>query len=1093
MESTATPAPGRATTTRSLPGRIFDFLSGFGLATVTLLLLGLLTWFATLEQIDNGLYPTLAKYFDWKSWWLLPEINGKTVPLPLPGGYWVCAVLLLNLILGGVIRMRKGWRHWGNLIAHFGIIFMLLGGGVAHHFSERGNMAVGEGESSNTAEDYFEYVVEVTEIKDDGKNVIHVIRGKDIDDLEGEAIRSFRFPGVPFALQLTGYLPNAVPVSAVERAPDRNQHVADGYFLMEKPAKTPPEPAEQFTAACYARPVPDGGKAGDVFILAGASFHPYTYRQDGRVFTVDMRKRLWPMPFTVKLDKFTAEFHPGTMMASKFVSNITRIENGGEAKVTIRMNEPMRYEGLTFFQASYGPPGAGPGDKMYSVFEVVRNPADKWPEWSMWIVAFGMLVTFLSKLGSFLFAGSRAKRPVEERPVKAAPQPLAAAIAPSGGHSRIGRWVAAVLALLLLLGIFANVVIDNMPKGGVRKIDGYTAWSPETLKVAETLPVQNGGRVKPFSTYAGFSMLGLHGARSMKIEDKDGKAVTVKPTAWLLDTLFRPQLAIKLPTFRIDNSDVLEAIGVKPLGRRDRYSYEDIEPARAKLLELAKSYEQIEKEKRDPVQNQTIALAYNLREYESLLGYFGFARFGITLRGSGKDGAPDQRADVSAVMMTAPEIRNQIAHAQGHGSAVSPHLQELVQQVLDASNFAKFGLAILPPASPANELWRTAGNAIYDTFADAKADPKLAIEDIRKLESVARAIGTGEEPFRQELAVLRDEVEKRGLARGEGEHLRLEVHFYERNWFLNALAFFILGTLTALAMWTVGGRPGRVLTGITWIATGIGAALCVIAIVQRCIIMQRPPVGNLYDTIIFIAATSVLFSMVVEWMTRRRFALGVAPILGALLILLARRYEVGDPKDNMNPLVAVLNSNYWLATHVITISLGYSAGLLSAFLSFLYLLMRGLGLDNGDRDIRRSFTRAVYGMLCLTLFLSLVGTVLGGVWANDSWGRFWGWDPKENGALLIVLWMLAILHARLGGFLREWGLHLAAVFTGAVVAFSWWHVNFLGVGLHNYGFTAGKDTIWRFYAIIVAILVFGTFAWSREIGRKSAAKAEGNA
>jgi cytochrome c biogenesis protein ResB len=125
-----------------------------------------------------------------------------------------------------------------------------------------------------------------------------------------------------------------------------------------------------------------------------------------------MRKRLWPMPFTVQLDTFTADFHPGTMKPSKFVSNITRIENGGEAKVTIQMNEPMRYEGLTFFQASYGPPGAGPGDKMYSVFEIVRNPSDKWPEYSLWIVSFGMAVTFLIKLGTFLTAASRKKRHV---------------------------------------------------------------------------------------------------------------------------------------------------------------------------------------------------------------------------------------------------------------------------------------------------------------------------------------------------------------------------------------------------------------------------------------------------------------------------------------------------------------------------------------------------------------------------------------------------------------------------------------------------------------------------------------------------------
>ncbi len=410
MDSSDTPIYSKAP--RSIPGKIFDVLSGFGLATCTLLLLGLLTWFATLEQIDNGLYPTLTKYFAWQSFFLLPEINGKTVPLPLPGGYWVSAVLLLNLILGGVIRIRKGWKHAGNLISHFGIIFMLIGGGVAHHFSERGNMAVGQGDSSNAAEDYFEYVVEVTEIKDGKAGNVKVIRGKDIEDLEGNGVRIFRMPDMPFDLELTGFQKNTVPVSANERAPDRQQFIADGYFLMEKPKLAKAEEAERYTAGIYGRILNRDNTKSAPFILAGASFHPFSYRVGERIFTVDMRKRLWPMPFTLKLDKFTAAFHPGTMRPSKFVSEVTRLESGAEAKATVQMNEPMRYEGYTFFQASYGPPGAGPGDKMYSVFEVVKNPADKWPEYSLWIVAFGMAVTFLIKLFSFLAGGSRKKRHV---------------------------------------------------------------------------------------------------------------------------------------------------------------------------------------------------------------------------------------------------------------------------------------------------------------------------------------------------------------------------------------------------------------------------------------------------------------------------------------------------------------------------------------------------------------------------------------------------------------------------------------------------------------------------------------------------------
>lgn len=402
---------------RSLAGRIFDVLSGFGLATILLLLLGLLTWFATLEQIDHGLYPTLNKYFHWKSLFLFPELKFGTgekekwvmLPIPLPGGYWVCALLFVNLVLGGVIRIRKGWRHLGNLISHFGIIFLLLGGGVAHHYSERGNMAVGEGESSDTAEDYFEYVVEVAEIKEGAPSSIHVIRGPQIDDLTDGRSRVFRLPDLPFDLELAGYQVNAMPIAVTERAPQRGERVLDGYFLEESP---PNNSAEANTAGCYARVLQRDGAVPVPFILAGASFHPFTVKQGERVFTVDMRKRLWAMPFTVRLDHFTAEFHPGTMKPAKFVSKITRVENGVEAKQTIQMNEPMRYEGLTFFQASYGPQGAMPGQKMFSVFEIVKNPADKWPEYSLYIVALGMLVSFLIKLATFILASTRKKRHV---------------------------------------------------------------------------------------------------------------------------------------------------------------------------------------------------------------------------------------------------------------------------------------------------------------------------------------------------------------------------------------------------------------------------------------------------------------------------------------------------------------------------------------------------------------------------------------------------------------------------------------------------------------------------------------------------------
>jgi len=621
-----------------------------------------------------------------------------------------------------------------------------------------------------------------------------------------------------------------------------------------------------------------------------------------------------------------------------------------------------------------------------------------------------------------------------------------------------GRWIAAVLALVVLSGAFYFMLKDNMPKGDVRKVEDYIPWKKETLALAETLPVQDGGRVKPLSSYAGFKMLSLHGARSMKIQGKDGVGYKLTPIAWMMDALFRPQLAVKLPTFRVDNSAVLESIGVTPREKRDRYSYEELVKGREKLEELVKTYDAIAKEKRDPLQTQTLDLSQNISEFETLLGNLLFARMSLLSR-----------------------MEAELHDARAKGIAAPVSVKQLFDKLQEVSIYSSAGPRLLVPLDRATETWPTTGSVISAVVKGESKNPQQDAQDLSNLEGLVISLSHGEDHFAQQLTVMKKDLVQRAVARGDYKHIEAEAKYYRANWFLNALVFYILASVTALVMWGVGrGKVGRIFTFITLGSTLIAVGLSTVAIIQRCLIMERPPVGNLYDTVIFISTTVVLLSLLVELLTQRRLALGLAPMLGMMLILISRLFEVGDAKDNMDPLVAVLASNFWLTIHVLTISLGYSAGLLAAFMSFLYVLMRGLRLDDGDRDLQRSLTRATYGVLCLTLFLSLVGTVLGGIWANYSWGRFWGWDPKENGALLIVLWTLAILHARLGGYLREWGLHFASLFTACVVAFSWWHVNFFNTGLHNYGFTSGKTTIWIFYSIVVTVIIFGVIAMGVE-------------
>lgn len=655
---------------------------------------------------------------------------------------------------------------------------------------------------------------------------------------------------------------------------------------------------------------------------------------------------------------------------------------------------------------------------------------------------------------------------------------------PATTHTLWTRIVAVLVILTVIVTLFSFMVKDMTPKGEAVKIKEYTPWEKETVSLMDSMVLRDGGRVKPFSSYAQFSMLRVRGDRKIEVTLDDGKTVNIRPSEWLMDCLFRPQFAIEMPSFRVDNAAVIESIGIKSHGRRDRYTYKELEPGVDKLFELAQSYEKIEEKKRDAVQKMSIDLAYNVRNYQFLISYFAFARGGVEMKAANPDGS-SRFTDFSTVMGTAPMILQMAQESQQTGAAIPENLQSLLQQVLDGSNYAKFGLLMIPPDDRALVDWRSAGDRIMDVMSGNLKDPSSAIADIKALEALARKAMSPQSEFRTELSSVVNRFSDRAKERGEYRAVNAENIYNRKNFTLNAMVCFLLAMLVSIGMWfLILFESPRI---IQKIAYGVSLVLVVIALLymfvgigMRSYIMWRPPVGNLYDTIIFICAVAVSILLLIEYFIRERVALTLCSVLGLALVLLARRYEVGDAKDHMDPLVAVLNSNYWLTTHVITVTMGYAAGLLTAFLSMSYVLMRALGLGADGKRLLRLITGAAYGGLLLTLFLSLVGTVLGGVWANDSWGRFWGWDPKENGALMIVLWTLIMLHARLGGIIRDWGFHLASIFMACIVSFSWWHVNFLGEGLHNYGFTSGKGFIWIFYGGVMALIFFGMCMWLAE-------------
>jgi ABC-type transport system involved in cytochrome c biogenesis permease subunit len=550
-------------------------------------------------------------------------------------------------------------------------------------------------------------------------------------------------------------------------------------------------------------------------------------------------------------------------------------------------------------------------------------------------------------------------------------------------------------------------------------------WSRETLDLFARMPVQDGGRVKPLSTVASFALLRMNHQRAFR--DAEGKSHD--PMSWMLEALFRPEEARKRRVFLVENADVLDAIGVSHEGRkrRDRYSYDELFPARSALLARSQEYAHLDPKKRNPVQAQMVPLGQNFLEFEGYLRFFEWARAGDTMR----------------------------KFAEGELGA-----QEVVRR-FDAA----YAIALLPPTDRSPE-WYTPRD-VAELIVAGMAPAKEHVEMLARLEALV-ASGGDPKAFENNAREFLAQSSRIADTRGEYRKIGLEVSFYRLDPFHKSLIAYLFAFLLVAAGWA---WPNKWLARAA-LVVGVGSLTMQTAgIVMRCILRGRPPVSTLYETVLFVTGVAALASYLMEAIHRRRIGLAAAPILGAIGLFVANRYEAIDGKDTMPQLVAVLDTNFWLATHVTCITIGYAAGLLAAALAHVYLLGDIFRLKRGDTSFYRGITRMVYGVTCFSLAFSTVGTILGGVWANDSWGRFWGWDPKENGALLIVLSQLALLHGRMGGYIREYGTSAAAIVVGIVVSISWWGVNLLGIGLHSYGFTGGIfKGLLTFWGIELAVL-----------------------
>ena len=442
-----------------------------------------------------------------------------------------------------------------------------------------------------------------------------------------------------------------------------------------------------------------------------------------------------------------------------------------------------------------------------------------------------------------------------------------------------------------------------------------------------------------------------------------------------------------------------------------------------------------------------------------------------------------QRRFTFAQLTALPELNRLANEAHTLRKAEKP-LNRLQQEVMSVSErlalFANVmnGNAFLIVPAPKSETdpW-----VLPPEYSRYYSDEQFAPIQIQ-LQTVASSYTNGDSfNFSRASNQLRDSL--RNLSPRiypQDRQLRLEYFYNHFDGFYRAIWFYGLAFLVLLVAHLR--RTGAVLRSAGVAIAILGLAFHATGIVLRCLIAGRPPVTNMYESIIWVSFAVSFFGMIFFARYRTPVYLLAALPVTLIALLLVHQMPIAMP-SSIDPLVPVLRDNFWLTIHVLTITLSYAAFALAMGFGHILLFRYARDPEGARADAPMHFW--LYRVLQLGVLLLAAGTILGGVWANYSWGRFWGWDPKETWALIALLCYIVTLHGRLAGWWTQFGLVVASVVCFLAVLMAWYGVNFvLGKGLHSYGFGIGGET---YVATFVMVdLAFVAFAiWRYRTSRRA--------
>lgn len=1022
---------------------LWDLLKG-GFVLLTLALAAYAT-FGKLPKLARTLVVLAAVISLWVSGLVL--LGGEATRLDNPGMRIVWQ--LLQASIASCVLLAGMWmlfgRRGGNVLIHAGVGLLMVGQFVFGDRQVEQRMGLAEGGTTNLAVIEDELEIVLIDRSDATEDIVHAIPEALLRRV-AQTKATIDDSALPAKLRIVRWMPNS-QLSAVKEGDENPATTGTGLQLLAKPIKSVGGAMQDRNiAAAYVEVIDKqtdqpietvllSQQINDIAQLTvGMQKDEYeTVTIDGKSYDMAVRFRQERKPFDVFLKDVEKMNYSGTETARDYSSRIviTDRESGETQEGKTWMNNPIRYKGETFYQSRYNKiPLPGGGSLETTGLQVVENMGWVIPYVSCMMVFWGMFAHFGGTFMTFAGRYSRGAIPTaKSRPV-----------AHSGWRSQLAMAAVGLGLCGLVAAYFAKP-----EKGGYTQVD-YASLAQ--------IPVQHEGRIKPFDTVARnllqFISKPLFGSMPY-VTDAAGNRHS--PSDWLLAVMAGREWVRDAQIFRIYAAEVRDVFDLEPR-QGYRYSYNELE---SNMPQFRAEIDKLREGNRDPdsfdFREQKLAAMHQQLNTFDLVTY---AYQLPPIPDPGTNPTEEERQEFVSRVMEVFEMMQRL-EAGGPPAVIPPAGEATEENVLTAK-------------------WQAYGPAVFATFLGqrmglSKDGPNPAILAFTDILDAARADDAAE--TNRAISDYRNMLTETPLAAVSLDRAKAESWLNKFNPTAQGVLLYLIAILLSFGSFLF--RSERLRQATFWILVGV-FVIHTIAIVSRIYISGRAPVINLYSSAVFIGWACVLLGLFLEVIYPIGISNLVCGFIGISTLSVARAL---DTSDTLHVLEAVLDTQFWLSTHVITVTAGYAVTFLAGFLGICALVHRMATRFDATPAAQRAsqsvefqqiLYRMMYGIICFAIFFSFIGTVLGGLWADDSWGRFWGWDPKENGAMMIVLWNAILLHARWDKQVGPRGFAVLAVLGNVVTAWSWFGTNQLGIGLHSYGFTSGA--LITLISFVLANLVF---------------------